>query len=330
MPNQILRWGLLSTAKINSALFKPLRQSKRSTLYAVGSRSLESAQAYARENKIPLAHGSYEALLADPQVDVIYNSLPNHLHAEWTIKALEAGKHVLCEKPFALTLAEVDAMAEAAKRSGKVLAEAFMYRTHPQTLKVKEIIEKGKLGKILLIKGAFTFTFDRPGNYRLDPAFGGGALWDVGCYPVSYARTMLGLEPLEVFGWQVTGESGIDEFFSGQMRFPGDIQAQFDCGFQGPFRAFIEIVGEHGTIEIPAPFHAGKKAKVLLTRNGKSETVKIDGQGLYLGEVEDMADAILLGKAPHISLADSRANVAAILSLYKSAKTGKVVKLKSE
>jgi D-xylose 1-dehydrogenase (NADP+, D-xylono-1,5-lactone-forming) len=325
-----LRWGLLSTAKINAALFKPLAKSKRNTLFAVGSRSEENAQAYAAEHGIPRAHGSYEALLADPEVDVIYNSLPNHLHAEWTIKALEAGKHVLCEKPFALTLAEVDAMSEAAQRTGKALAEAFMYRTHPQTFKVKEIIDSGKIGKILLVKSGFTFTFNRPGNYRLDPAFGGGALWDIGCYPVSYARTMLGLEPLEVFGWQATGESGIDESFSGQMRFPGDVHAQFDCGFRGPFRAFIEIVGEYGTLEIPSPFHAGKKAEILLTRDGKTKTIEIKGQQQYLGEVEDMADAILLGKAPHISLADSRANVAAILALYKSAKTGKVVKLKSE
>jgi predicted dehydrogenase len=323
-----LRWGLLSTAKINAALFKPLAKSKRNTLFAVGSRSEESARAYAAEHSIPRAHGSYEALLADPEVDVIYNSLPNHLHAEWTIKALEAGKHVLCEKPFALSLEEVDAMTAAAEKSGKVLAEAFMYRTHPQTLKVKEIVDNGDLGKVLTIKGGFTFTFNRPGNYRLDPAFGGGALWDVGCYPISYARTMLGLEPLKVSGWQMTGESGIDEFFSGQMLFPGDIHAQFDCGFRGPFRAFIEIVGESGTLHIPAPFHAGKKTKVFLSRGGEPETIKIEGQNSYLGEVEDMADAILLGKAPHISLADSRANIAAILAFYQSAKSGKVVSLK--
>ncbi len=325
-----LRWGLLSTAKINAALFKPLAKSKRNTLFAVGSRSEESAQAYAAEHSIPRAHGTYEALLADPEVDVIYNSLPNHLHAEWTIKALEAGKHVLCEKPFALTLDEVDAMSEAAQRTGKVLAEAFMYRTHPQTIKAKEIVDSGELGKILIVKGGFTFTFARPGNYRLDPALGGGGLWDVGCYPLSYARTMLGLEPLEVFGWQMTGESGIDEFFSAQMLFPGEIHAQFDCGFRGPFRAFIEIVGELGTLEIPTPFHPGKKTDILLTRNGKTKKIEVKGQNTYLGEVEDMADAILLGKAPHISLVDSRANVAAILALYKSAKTGKVVRLKKE
>ncbi|MDX9992562.1 MAG: Gfo/Idh/MocA family oxidoreductase [Anaerolineales bacterium] len=325
-----LRWGLLSTAKINAALFKPLAKSKRNTLFAVASRSLENAQAYAAQHHIPRAHGSYEALLADPEVDVIYNSLPNHLHAEWSIKALAAGKHVLCEKPFALTLAEVDQMAEAAEKSAKILAEAFMYRTHPQTLKVKELLDNAVLGRILTIKGQFTFPLNRPGNYRLDPSLGGGALWDVGCYPVSYARAMLGLEPLQVFGWQVEGQSGVDEFFSGQMLFPGEIHAQFDCGFRGPLRASIEIVGESGSLAIPTPFHAGKKPEILLIRAGKTKTIEIKGQNLYLGEVEDLADAILLGKAPHISLADSRANVAAILALYKSAETGKPVHLKKE
>jgi D-xylose 1-dehydrogenase (NADP+, D-xylono-1,5-lactone-forming) len=323
-----LRWGLLSTAKINGALFKPLSKSKRNTLFAVGSRSEESAQAYAAEHGIPRAHGSYEALLTDPEVDVIYNSLPNHLHAEWTIKALQAGKHVLCEKPFALTLEEVDAMTEAARKSGKVLAEAFMYRTHPQTLKVKEIVASGALGGILTVKGGFTFTFSRPGNYRLDPAFGGGALWDVGCYPLSYARTMLGLEPEKVFGWQVKSESGIDEFFSAQLLFPGGVHAQFDCGFRGPFRAFIEIVGTDATLHIPAPFHPGKKTRIFLSRGGEPETIEIKGQNAYLGEVEDMADAILDGKPAHISLADSRANVAAILGLYQSAHTGRVARIK--
>ena len=171
-----LNWGLLSTAKINRALIKPLNASKRTRLLAVASRSISSAEAYAREWNIPRAHGSYEALLADPEIDVIYNSLPNHLHAEWTIKALRAGKHVLCEKPFALTLAEVDAMSQAAHETGKVLAEAFMYLHHAQTLKIKEIVESGVLGKLQLIKGAFTFTLTREGNYRWMEEMGGGSI----------------------------------------------------------------------------------------------------------------------------------------------------------
>ncbi|MBL8061683.1 MAG: Gfo/Idh/MocA family oxidoreductase, partial [Anaerolineales bacterium] len=213
--NKILNWGLLSTAKINQALIKPLRASKRTRLLAVASRSLSSAETYAREWNIPRAHESYEALLADPEVDVIYNSLPNHLHAEWTIKALRAGKHVLCEKPLALTLKEVDAMIAAAQETGQILAEAFMYRHHPQTLKVKELVDGGAIGTLQLIKGAFSFVLNREGNYRFYKEMGGGSIWDVGCYPISYARMIVGAEPVEVSGWQVAGPQGGDESFYG-------------------------------------------------------------------------------------------------------------------
>ena len=173
MTDEILRWGLLSTARINSSLIPPLRASKRNRLMAVASRSQSAADAYAREWKIPRALGSYEALLNDPEIDVIYNPLPNSLHAEWTIKALRAGKHVLCEKPMALTLAELDAMAEAAKELGRVLAEAFMYRHHPQTLKAKELVADGSLGKLQLIKGSFTFVLTHEGDVRTRQSIGG-------------------------------------------------------------------------------------------------------------------------------------------------------------
>ncbi|MBL8049874.1 MAG: Gfo/Idh/MocA family oxidoreductase, partial [Anaerolineales bacterium] len=185
---KILNWGLLSTARINRALIKPLRASKRTNLLAVASRNIDSAQAYAHEYKIPRAHGSYEDLLNDPDIDIIYNSLPNHLHAEWTIKALQAGKHVLCEKPLALTLDEVDAMISASQETGNVLAEAFMYRHHAQTLKAKEIVDSGVLGKLQLIKGAFSFFLNREHDYRNFKEMGGGSIWDVGCYPISFTR----------------------------------------------------------------------------------------------------------------------------------------------
>jgi predicted dehydrogenase len=322
-----LNWGLLSTANINRALIKPLRASKRTRLLAVASRSLTTAESYAREWNIPRAHGSYEALLADPEIDVIYNSLPNHLHAEWTIKALRAGKHVLCEKPFALTLAEVDAMSQAARETGKVLAEAFMYRHHAQTLKVKEIVESGMLGKLQLIRGAFTFTLTRAGDIRSKKETGGGSIWDVGCYPISYARTIVGADPLEVFGWQLTGESGTDESFIGQMKFADGIHAQFDSGFKSPDRSMIEIVGTESSLTIPNPFKPGKSSEIYLSHNGRQKTIKIKSNELYLGEVEDMCDAITQNKAPRISHADSRRNVAVILALLESAQLGKPVTL---
>ena len=333
MTDRILNWGLLSTARINRDLIKPLNASKRTRLLAVASRSQSSADAYAQEWKIPRAHGSYEAMLNDPEIDVVYNSLPNHLHAEWTIKALRAGKHVLCEKPIALTLAELDSMSQAAQETGKVLAEAFMYRHHAQTLKVKEIVDSGALGKLQLIKGAFTFTLTREGNYRWMAEMGGGSIWDVGCYPISYARTLVGAEPVEVFGWQVTGtamsgskgQGGSDESFVGQMKFKDGIHMQFDCGFKSPSRSFIEVVGEDGVLNIPVPFKPGRKNEIYLKFNDKTQTIRIPGDELYLGEVEDMCDAVLHGKTPRIPLADSRKNIAVILALLESARNRKFV-----
>ncbi len=325
--DKILNWGLLSTAKINRALINPLTASKRTRLLAVASRSISSAEAYAHEWKIPRAHGSYEALLADPEVDVIYNSLPNHLHAEWTIKALHAGKHVLCEKPFALTLAEADAMSQAARETGKVVAEAFMYRHHAQTLKVKEIVESGVLGKLQLIKGSFTFTLTREGNYRWMEEAGGGSIWDVGCYPISYARMIVGAEPVEVSGWQVTGQGGADESFVGQMRFESGVHAQFDSGFNSPFRSMVEIVGTDASLNIPNPFKPGRINEVFISRGNTQEKIKIKGDELYLGEVDDLCDAIMKNKQPRISLEDSRKNIAVILAFIESAKTGKTTRL---
>ena len=326
MTNKVLNWGLLSTARINDALIPPLRASKRNHLLAIASRTQEAAEKYAREKKIPRAHGSYESLLADPEIDVIYNPLPNHLHAEWTIKAVEAGKHVLCEKPLALNVEEVDAMQAAARKHTRVVAEAFMYRHHPQTLKVQELVRSGSLGTVKLVRGSFTYVLSREEDIRLlDPAMGGGSIWDVGCYPISYARTVIGTNPLDVFGWQVTGPTGIDETFVGQMRFSEDILTQFDCSFVIPSHTFMEIVGSEGTLNIPTPFKPNKNEKIYLTRGDKTETIKIKGQELYLGEVEDMADAILLGREPRISLEDSRANVKVITSLLESARTGRSI-----
>jgi xylose dehydrogenase (NAD/NADP) len=327
MTNKILHWGLLSTARINRSLIPALRISKHSNLLAVGSRSQTSAATFAKEWKIPRAHGTYEALLADPEIDVIYNPLPNHLHAEWTIKAVEAGKHVLCEKPMALNVDEVDAIAAAEQKHGRVVAEAFMYRHHPQTLKVQELVQSGSLGNPKLLRGSFSFVLDREGDIRLDPAMGGGSIWDVGCYPISFMRATLRAEPLEVFGWQVTGLTGIDDTFVGQLHFAEDVYGQFDSSFVIPFHAYMEIVGSEATLIIPEPFKPGLNGKIFLVRDGKTETIKVKGQELYLGEVEDLTDAVLLGKTPRVSLEDSRANVATITALLQSARTGAVVKL---
>jgi len=327
MSKKVLNWGLLSTANINRALIPPLQFSKRNHLLSVASRSQATADAYAKEKNIERAHGSYEALLADPDIDVIYNPLPNHLHAEWTIKAVEAGKHVLCEKPLALTVDEVDAVKVAAHKHGRIVAEAFMYRHHPQTLKVQEMVKSGSLGTLKLIRGGFGFFLDRENDIRLDPTMGGGSIWDVGCYPISYARTIVGDAPLEVFGAHTTGPTGIDLTFTGQMKFANNVLAQIDCSFDIPLYWGVEILGSEASLKILSPFKPEVNEKLLLTRGDKTETIKVKGQELYIGEVEDMADAILLGKAPHISLDDSRANVAVISAFLESARLGKAVRL---
>jgi xylose dehydrogenase (NAD/NADP) len=327
MTNRVLNWGLLSTAHINRALIPPLKASKRNRLLAVASRSQATADEYARERNIPRALGSYEAMIGDPEIDVIYNSLPNHLHAEWTIKALRAGKHVLCEKPLALTLTEADAMISASRETGKVLAEAFMYRHHPQTFKVKEIVDSGMLGDLQTVRGAFTFTLTGKNDIRSRKETGGGSIWDVGCYPISFARTIMNAEPVEAFGWQVMGADGADVSFFGQLRFPNERFAQFDSGFKSPSRAQVEIVGTAGTLNIPEPFKPGPAEKIYLKRGDQTETINVKGRELYIGEVEDMADAILLGKQPRISLADSRGNTAVILALIESAQSGQPVNL---
>jgi len=318
-----LNWGLLSTANINRAVITPIRRSRRSRLLAVASRSQESADTYALTWNIPRAYPSYEALLVDPEIDVIYNSLPNSMHAEWSIRAVEAGKHVLCEKPLTLSLTEVDAMHAASLRTGKTITEAFMFRHHPQTILVKSLVDSGEIGQIQLIRGVFTIQYTRQENYRFDPIMGGGCLWDVGCYPISYARFILGNEPDEVFGWQQLGSTGIDLQFLGQMRFPGEVYAHFHSSYITPYVAFIEIIGSLGTIKIPAPFITNTRGKILVIKDDSTQVIRSASQAAYLGEIMDIEDAAILGKPPRLSLIESRNNIGTILALLESARTGK-------
>ncbi len=324
-----LRWGLLSTARINQALLGPLRASKRNHLLAVASRTQAKAEAYARQHRIPRAYSSYEALLADAEIDVIYNPLPNHLHATWTIRAVEAGKHVLCEKPLALSEQEVRAIQEAAAKHQRVVAEAFMYRSHAQTRRVREIIGGGLLGEVRIVRGAFSFRLERQEDYRLHPDQGGGSLWDVGCYPLSYTRAALGKEPVEVFGQQIQGLGGVDMTFLAQLSFPGSCHLQFYSSFALPYFVFMEFIGSEGRLYIPNPFNPGRRERLYLTKNGRTYMLPVKGTPPYQSEVEDMADAILSGKPPAVTLDDSLANVRAILALFQSAKDGKPVKLPS-
>ena len=326
---QKVRWGLVSTANINKALIPAIRASKRGELVAVSSRSQESADAYAAKWDIPQAFASYEAMLDSDAVDAVYIGLPNHLHKEWSIYALEHGKHVLCEKPFALTLNEVDAMIAASERTGNVLAEAFMYRHHPQTKLIKEMVDNGRFGDITVINGLFSFAMGDPAtNVRMKPELGGGSMWDVGVYPMSYMQNLMGGIPERVFGTQWVGESGVDEVFAGQMTYANGVIGQFSCGFRTPFQTYIEIVGTEGRLMVERPFVAPQDGKVYFTDpDGKTKKIKMPKKELYLCEVEDMHDAILEGQPQFLTLAETRNHVKTVLALYESARTGQPVTL---
>lgn len=327
MAQKKLRWGILSTALINQALIPAIRNSPRSELVAVASRSKEKAEAYAREWDIPRPHPSYEALFSDPDLDVIFNPLPNSLHAEWTIRAADAGKHVLCEKPLALTEEECRAMIAAAQRNRVVIMEAFMYRYHPQMQVVRDWIHLGEIGEIERILASFTFTLSRLGNPRWDAKMGGGALWDVGCYAVNFSRFIADQEPEEVFGWQRIHSSGVDDALFGVLRFPEGLYAQIDCGFTAPLRKKAEVVGKEGTIYLEDPWHASPTANIYLKKDGEKKSIPVPEGDSYLLEVEALCDAALEGKPPLVPLEDSLGNTRTILALYQSAREGKPVRL---
>ena len=322
-----LRWGLLGTARINRLIIPAVRTSARSEVTTVASRSLEKGRAYAAEWQIPGVHGSYEALLDDPAVDVIYIPLPNRFHVEWTIRALDAGKHVLCEKPLALHVEDVDRIAEAVGRTGRVATEGFMYRHQPLTHTVEAVVQSGRLGAVRGFKGAFTFPLTREGDVRLDPALGGGSLWDVGCYPVSYSCFLAGAPPQEVFGWQQVSASGVDLEFAGMLRFADGSVAQFDCGFIGPFRAEMEVVGRDAALRIERPFRTDELSQLILTAGDRRETLPFVAAAPFSGEIADMEASVLDGRAPRVALAESRRTIRTLSALYESARTQRPVQL---
>jgi predicted dehydrogenase len=322
-----LRWGLLGTARINRSLIPAIRAASRSVLAGVASRTAAQAEAYAAEWEIPAAYASYEAMLADPAIDVVYVPLPNHLHVEWTLRAIAAGKHVLCEKPLALTPEDVDRVAAAAAGRGVVVTEAFMYRHHALTARAVSLVRDGALGPLTAIRGTFTFVLARPGDVRLVPEWGGGSLWDVGCYPVSYARLLAGAEPLAVTAQAVRHESGIDLSMAATLLFPGGLVAAVDCGFGAHFRTWMEASGRDAVMTIDTPFKPGTDASLRLTRGDLRETVTVAGSPLYLGEVEDLEAAALDGRRPAVSLADTRGNTAALVAIHDAARSGRTVEV---
>jgi len=340
----VLRWGLLSTARINDRIIDAVSRSDRSTLMAVGSRDDARAQEYAQQHAIPLFFGDYQALLDSDQVDAIYVSLPNHLHAEWSIAALEAGKHVLCEKPLALTVAEVDRMTEAANRTGRVLQEASAPRFHPQTSEIASIIASGRLGRILLCQGTFEFTLPATQDIRLDPEIGGGALWDVGCYPVTFFQAVLGENPTVVYGRAFVGPTGVDLAFAGTMGYASGTSVQFTASMATPMARSARIVGERGSLELDQPWltNIGGMTSVrewsMRASTGAGTFGDDPGQlaltewdygpsDVYFDELRGFEDIVLVGAPSPYPLAESRINAEVITALYESMRTGREVRV---
>jgi D-xylose 1-dehydrogenase (NADP+, D-xylono-1,5-lactone-forming) len=325
MASEPVKWGIVSTADINRKVIPGAKASQQVDLVGVASRTQERADAYAQEWGIPRAYGSYDALLADSEIEAVYISLPNTMHCEWSIRAVEAGKHVLCEKPLTRHPDEAAAAFDAADRAGRLLSEAFMYRHNPQTAKLKELVADGAVGELRLIRSAFSYALFDEQNIRLRTDVEGGALMDVGCYTVSGSR-LLGGEPERVWGEAWFGPSGTDWVFTGTLRFPGDVLATFDCGTALTNRDELEAVGTEGSLFLDDPWHCNRPV-IEVRRDGGVERVELEHADSYRLELENLSAAIrgegelLLGRE------DALGQARALEALHESATSGKPVSL---
>lgn len=285
-----VRWGILSTAQINDAILTGAAESEEVEIVGVASRDRARAEEYARERGIARAYGSYDELLADPDIEAVYNPLPNSLHVPWSLRALEAGKHVLCEKPLTRRPDEVDDLFNAADRAGLLVMEAFMYRHTPRTHRIKELVEEGAIGRLRLIRANFSFTLTRLDDHRFYAEYDGGSLMDVGCYPVSTVRLLAG-EPERVYGEQVTNKDGVDIRFAGTLRLADDLLAHFDGAFDLPRREEVEIVGDEGTIFVANPWLSNRPT-LALRRGEEVEHITFEPSNPYRLELENLSAAI--------------------------------------
>ena len=320
-----VKWGILSTADINKRLIPGAQESNEVELLAVGSRDLARAEEFGAKWGIPRAYGSYEEFLADPDIEAIYNPLPNTMHCEWSIRALEAGKHVLCEKPMSRHPADVEAAFDAAERSGRLLSEAFMYRHNPQTKRLKELVDSGVIGELRLIRSTFSYSLFDAENIRLRTDVEGGSLMDVGCYCVSGSR-LLGGEPEVVSGQQFVGPSGTDWVFAGTMRFPDGVLATFDCGTSLPERDELEAIGTEGSLFVDDPWHCLNPV-IELRRASGVERIEIERQNSYRLELEDLGASIRGRGTPLLGREDAVQQARVIEALFQSAETGTAINL---
>lgn len=319
MSNEPIRWGVLGTARINRKLLAGARLSPDAEVVAVASRSAALAEAFATSNEIPRAHGSYEALLADADVDAVYIPLPNALHHPWTLKALAVGKHVLCEKPYTRHPDEVSEAWDAADAAGLVLMEALMWRHTPQADRLVELLPS--IGELVTIRSTFSHRLLDDADIRVNTEMRGGSLMDVGTYCVSGARLIAGAEPQLVFGDQVATAEGVDRRFTGLLRFPTGLVATFHSGFDSVAES-LEVIGRDGTILLPDPWHS---TQGLILVDGREE--RVEPINPYRCELDDMAAAIRGERAPRLGRDDAMGQARTIEALYRSAESGEPVSL---
>jgi predicted dehydrogenase len=321
-----VRWGILSTARINDLVLAGARKSDRAQMVAVGSRDRARAEAYASEHGLERAHGSYQELVDDPDIEAVYISLPNAFHTEWSIRALRAGKHVLCEKPLTRHAREAEEAFDVAEEKGRLLMEGFMWRHNPQVQRLEALIAGGAVGEVRLIRAVHSFTADDPRDIRLLTELDGGSLMDVGCYCVHAARHLAG-EPERVYGEPVRNADGVDIRFAATMLFPGGVVAQLSSGLDVPEIHELEVVGSAGSLFLSDPWHGWLAPRIEVRTEEGSEEIRLEPTDPYLLELENLSDAILGETEPLLGRADAVGQAKALEALFASADGGEPVVL---
>ncbi|MBY0524283.1 MAG: Gfo/Idh/MocA family oxidoreductase [Gemmataceae bacterium] len=328
MAKDKVRWGILGVAHINERLRPAFAKAGNAELRAIASRSLDKAKTAASANSIPVAHGSYEALLDDPDIDAVYIPLPNTLHAEWTRQAARRGKHVLCEKPLTPTAAEAKDLVDFCKNEGICLMDGFMWPHHPRTARIRKLLDSGAIGAVCRVSTAFTFQLPMdPGNIRLQSGMAGGSLLDVGCYPIFGIRWAFGAEPVRVFATAVFTHD-VDVEMNGILWFADGRMATFDCGFTLPLRGWLEITGSDGVVRIPDLWVPGRRATFVVEREGRpAEEVVIEGEDQIQHMIEDFGRSVLQGMPVRPAPEEAVRTLRVLDALARSAREGKVVEV---
>jgi xylose dehydrogenase (NAD/NADP) len=317
-----LTWGILATGRIADEVIPGLKRSAVNRVKAVASRRRERAEWFARQYELAAAYGSYEALLKDPDVDCVYVCLPNGLHARWVMECLKVGKHVLCEKPLTPTEEEASKLFEVAAEEGRILAEAFMYRHHPKTRRLGELVSSGALGQIRTIRSSFNFPVEDPAtDIRYDRLLAGGSLLDVGSYCVSVANYLEGEPPREVSGTARYAPSGVDEQFYGTMVFPSGTVAIFDCSMNSPLSVRVSVLGSLGEAVVEMPWYAHLPPATIEVRyaDGHQEQINASGENAYYLETEDFAAVCRGDKPPEVPAEETLRNLRTLQRLANSA-----------